>query len=60
MRGRGREGAGAFGLWLGGGTIFYVIGIALYALFGGIFSAIAALFYNLAAGWVGGLQVEME
>jgi hypothetical protein len=49
-----------FGLFLGGGIVFYVIGIVLYALFGGIFSAIAALFYNLAAGWVGGLQVEME
>jgi hypothetical protein len=56
----GRQGAGMFGLFLGGGIVFYVIGIVLYALFGGIFSAIAALFYNFAAGWVGGLQVEME
>jgi hypothetical protein len=32
----------------------------LYGLFGAIFSAIAALLYNVVAGFVGGLAVEIE
>jgi hypothetical protein len=31
----------------------------VYALIGGIFSAIGAMIYNFAARWVGGLQVEI-
>ena len=30
----------------------------IYGLIGGIFAVIGALIYNLAAGWVGGLEVE--
>jgi hypothetical protein len=56
----GRDSAGALGLFLGGGVVFYFIGIVMYGLIGGIGSALGALFYNLAAGWVGGLQVEVE
>jgi hypothetical protein len=32
----------------------------LYGLIGGIFGAISAALYNLAAGWVGGLEVEIN
>jgi hypothetical protein len=32
----------------------------LYGIFGGIFAAIGALLYNLAAGWVGGLEVDIS
>ncbi len=32
----------------------------LYGITGGIFFAISALIYNLASGWVGGLEVEIN
>ncbi len=32
----------------------------LYGIFGGIVAAISALIYNLASGWVGGLEVEIN
>ena len=32
----------------------------LYGIFGFIFTAIAAAVYNLVAGWVGGIEVELE
>ena len=32
----------------------------LYAVFGLIGGAIGAALYNLVAGWVGGLEVELE
>ncbi len=32
----------------------------LYGIFGGIIAAISALIYNLASGWVGGLEVELN
>jgi hypothetical protein len=50
-------GAGILGLVIG--LVGYLVGILLYGLLGGIFSAITALLYNLVAGWVGGLTVEI-
>jgi len=32
----------------------------LYGLLGGIATVISALIYNLASGWVGGLEVEIH
>jgi hypothetical protein len=32
----------------------------VYGLFGGIFAAIGAAIYNLVAGWVGGLEVDIS
>jgi hypothetical protein len=32
----------------------------LYGITGGIFFAISAFIYNLASGWVGGLEVEIN
>lgn len=55
-----QEAMGAFGLIAGGGIVFYLIGIVLYGLIGGIGSAITAFFYNLVANMVGGLQVELQ
>jgi Transmembrane domain of unknown function (DUF3566) len=46
--------------FLGGGLIFGVVAILGYGLFGWIFTAIACLIYNLAARWVGGVEVQVE
>jgi hypothetical protein len=32
----------------------------LYGIFGGLFAAISALVYNFAAGWVGGLEMDIS
>lgn len=39
--------------------IFYVVGIVLSAVFGGISAALTAFVYNLAARWIGGLEIEL-
>jgi hypothetical protein len=46
--------------FLGGGLVFGVVAILGYGLFGWIFTAIACLIYNLAARWVGGIEVHVE
>ena len=43
-----------FGL---GAIIFFPL---FYAAIGGVFSAIGASIYNLVAGWVGGLEVDIS
>ena len=51
-------GSKLFGLGMGvGWIIFFPV---VYGLFGGIFAAIGAVVYNLAAGWVGGIQVDIS
>lgn len=40
-----------------GAIIFFPI---LYGVFGGVFAAIGAAIYNLVAGWVGGLEVDIS
>jgi len=37
-----------------------LVGIVLYGLVGWIFTAIACAIYNLAARWVGGIEVQVE
>jgi hypothetical protein len=32
----------------------------VYGVIGGIFAAIAALIYNVVAGWTGGIGLELE
>jgi hypothetical protein len=49
------EGAGA-----GFGTIFAILMPVMYGVFGVIGGAIGAALYNLVAGWIGGIEVEME
>lgn len=62
IMGAGREGAG---ITAGGSTI--VIGLMLmiglpifYGVMGFVFGAIGALLYNLFAGIVGGIEIEVE
>lgn len=43
-----------------GAVLCLILGPICYGLLGAIFWAIAAFFYNLAAGWVGGLKVETQ
>jgi len=50
---------------LGGFKIFFGVGAIIilplfYGVLGGIFGAIGAAIYNLAAGWVGGLEVDIS
>lgn len=43
----------------GAAVIFFLVIVAVYAGFGWIFTAISLLIYNLVAGWVGGVQMEL-
>ena len=43
-----------------GGIVFAVVAIFGYGLLGWVFTAIACLIYNLAARWVGGVEVQVE
>ena len=45
------------------GAMFFGIGIfmpIIYAVMGFIFGLIGAAIYNLIAGWIGGIEVEVE
>lgn len=44
----------------GGVLILGLVAIFGYGLLGWVFTAIAAAVYNLAAGWVGGIEVQVE
>jgi Transmembrane domain of unknown function (DUF3566) len=51
-------GAKLIGFGMGfGAIIIFPIG---YGIIGGIFAAIGAAIYNLVAGWVGGLEVDIS
>jgi len=41
------------------GVLAFIFLPIVYGVIGGVFSALAAFIYNLAAGWVGGLQVDI-
>ena len=47
-----------------GGMIFGVFAVIffplIYGCVGGVFAALGAVVYNLAAGWVGGLSIELS
>jgi hypothetical protein len=44
----------------GGIVVFGLLAIFGYGLLGWVFTAIAAAVYNLAARWVGGIEVQIE
>jgi hypothetical protein len=50
--------AGVFRMFFGVGAIVFLP--ILYAVIGGVFSVLSALFYNLVADWLGGLEVELS
>ena len=45
---------------IGGILIFGLLAIFGYGALGWVFTAIGAAIYNLAAGWVGGIEVQIE
>ncbi len=48
---------GPFGMLFG--TLAIVIFPIFYGVIGGVFAAIGAAIYNLVAGWVGGLEIDL-
>jgi len=55
----GIEGSEALGLF--GGGIFMIIAVPIfYGVIGFIAGAIGAAIYNLIAGWIGGIEIELE
>jgi hypothetical protein len=58
LAGGGVPGARALGFGFGFSAI--IIFPILYGIVGGIGGVIAAAVYNLAAGWVGGLEVDIS
>jgi hypothetical protein len=50
--------AGVFRMFFGVGAI--IVLPLCYGMIGGIFGAISAVIYNLVAGWVGGLEVDIS
>lgn len=49
-----------FGGGVAGVLIVYVAGIVISALVNGLVAAIGTVIYNLVAGWVGGVQIELD
>jgi hypothetical protein len=58
LAGSAAPGARALGFGFGAGAIIVVP--ILYGIIGAIGGAIGAALYNLAAGWVGGLEVDIS
>ncbi len=50
----------AFGAGVAGVLIVGLLAIVFYAAVGWVMTAIACALYNLVAGWVGGIEVEIE
>lgn len=51
-------GAKALGFGLGLGAI--IVAPIFYGILGGVGGALGALIYNLVAGWIGGLEVDIN
>ena len=54
------SGAALFGTGIVGLCIFYAVGLVFSVVAGGIFAAVYAILYNLVAGWVGGLELDLR
>ena len=59
MASAGAPGAARF-LGFGLGVAAIIIFPICYGILGGVIAAITAALYNLVAGWVGGLEVEIN
>jgi hypothetical protein len=53
-------GSSGGGMLRGLGLLAIVVVPILYGLFGFLATVIAALLYNMAAGWVGGIKLDVE
>jgi len=51
-------GMGAFGVGMGFGSI--IVAPIVYAIIGAIGAGLAAVVYNLAARWIGGVEVDIS
>jgi hypothetical protein len=40
--------------------VFGLVAAAVYGVLGWVFTAFACALYNIAAGWVGGIEVQVE
>jgi hypothetical protein len=58
MIGMAFPGAPSRGMFFGAFAVVFLP--IVYAVFGGIVTAISALVYNFAAGWVGGLEIDLS
>ena len=58
LAGGGVPGARALGFGFGLGAI--ILFPILYGIVGGVAGAVGAAVYNLAAGWVGGFEVDVS
>lgn len=56
----GGEAASARALGFGFGLGAIIVVPVMYGIIGGIAAAIGAVIYNLVAGWVGGLEVDIN
>jgi Transmembrane domain of unknown function (DUF3566) len=52
--------AAGLGMMAGFGLASIIIFPLIYGVCGGVFAALGALIYNLVAGWVGGLEVDIS
>jgi hypothetical protein len=52
--------ASMYGEGFGFGFGFALLFPVIYGVFGFIFTAIGCLFYNIVAGWVGGIEIELD
>jgi uncharacterized membrane protein len=60
---RTETGSAGGGAMAAGGVIFvlfYLVGIFIYAIFGGIVGAFYAWLYNVTARWTGGLELDVS
>ena len=56
----GPEGARGGGMMMGMGVAMIVIAPGFYGLTGFLAGALTGWLYNLAAGWVGGIEVDIQ